>query len=442
MKTRIIRSFVQTALLCLTISQLAGFANAQDAPKKADIPPAADKPALTKPAETPAAQTPAAAPAPTPPGTITYSGLVDWYLGINFRAPRSNAKPYAPAFTGTTTPSGEVIRSDNFGLLFNINDREPSFSLGEFNINRTEGKGFPFGITATLTVGDSARLYHANEPGGTSSWQTLHNLYLSKNVHVAGRDVEIDFGKWATPIGLEVLESSSNDNYSRGFDFVYGYPNYHAGVRAKLPLNSRISLEAAVVNGWNDVADDNNAKTVYAVLTLKPNPRLTANLSYIGGAEGTGAFGSGIPKDLGSVTVNLVDANTSYQITPKAKLAGSLTYGNASGSVNNVHESGDWLGMGGYARCQLTPKFAIAGRLEQFEDIPGVGGNGLRVGATGGYLKLRGATLTLEYTLLRDHLVSRLEYRHDHANHAVFGNGSGSGTPDQDTLYFSQVYKF
>jgi len=79
MKTRIIRSFVQTALLCLTISQLAGFANAQDAPKKADIPPAADKPALTKPAETPAAQTPAAAPAPTPPGTITYSGLVDWF---------------------------------------------------------------------------------------------------------------------------------------------------------------------------------------------------------------------------------------------------------------------------------------------------------------------------------------------------------------------------
>lgn len=74
MKTRIIRSFVQTALLCLTISQLAGFANAQDAPKKADIPPAADKPALTKPAETPAAQTPTA-------GVCPYTAGHDHLLG-------------------------------------------------------------------------------------------------------------------------------------------------------------------------------------------------------------------------------------------------------------------------------------------------------------------------------------------------------------------------
>jgi hypothetical protein len=79
-------------------------------------------------------------------------------------------------------------------------------------------------------------------------------------------------------------------------------------------------------------------------------------------------------------------------------------------------------------------------RVEQFEDIPGVGGIGLRLG--GGYNKLNSATLTLEYVSLRGRLISRLEYRHDHARTPFFGADTGAVAADQDTIYLGEVYKF
>src|SRR5205085_1457598 len=105
--------------------------------------------AQTAPAA-PAPQPTPAAPAGPAPGTVTVSGLLDWYFGINARAPRSAT---GGPFAAIVTPSGETIGIDNFGRAFDINDRDPSFSLGEVGITRTPGKGFPLGVTATLTVG-------------------------------------------------------------------------------------------------------------------------------------------------------------------------------------------------------------------------------------------------------------------------------------------------
>ena len=159
---------------------------------------------------------------------------------------RASAKgPFGSAFAGTITPSGEHIGIDNNGRSFDINDREPSFSLGEFNINRTEGRGFPLGFTATLTVGDTARIVHATEPGGTAAWQTLQQLYVTKTPHFLGRDIAFDAGIFVTPIGYEVIESTSNDNYSRSFSFQYGTPFYHAGVRATVPITPKLQLLGA-----------------------------------------------------------------------------------------------------------------------------------------------------------------------------------------------------
>ena len=70
----------------------------------------------------------------------------------------------------------------------------------------------------------------------------------------------------------------------------------------------------------------------------------------------------------------------------------------------------------------------------------GPGGRGLRLGIPG-YAKLSSTTGTLEYTFLRSHLLTRLEYRHDHSNAAFFGAGSNA-VREQDTVTASAVYKF
>ena len=395
-------------------------------------------PDATKPATPPTvAPTPAAAAAPTPPapGTVTYSGLIDVYYGINTRAPRAaNNGP----FGGATGPDGTHVSIDNVGRAFDINDRDPSLSLAELNVVRTHNKSLPIDITATLTFGETARLVHITEPGGTAAWQFLQQLYATYTPHVLGRDIAIDFGKFVTPFGLEVIESVNNDNYSRGFNFQFGVPLYHAGLRATAPIDTKgqFTVQAGIVNGWNNVADDNNGKSVYGQLVWKPTPKLTGIFGVLGGPEGTGA-GYPVLKQDGNINTNLYDAQAIYQMDAKTKFAANVTYGAASGDATGVHYSDNWLGLVGYARHQFTPTIAGAIRIEQFED-----NNGTLRTFTPGYERLREITLTGEYATLRGRLIARLEYRHDHASLPVFGTGSGDVTSDQDTLTLSGVYKF
>lgn len=431
--------------------RLASLLRAQDAPQttppqtnppQTSTPP--QKPSEGQPNQTTTAPTAVAPAAPTPPGTITYSGLIDVYYAINARAPYFAGKsPFGGhSFSGYVTPSGEHFGIDNVGRSFDVNDREFSLSLGEFNITRTEGKGFPLGFTVTLTTGDTARLVHITEPGGTGAWQNIQQAFVTKTVNVAKRDITFDAGIFVTPLGLEVIESTSNDNYSRSFGFQYAIPFYHAGLRVGVPITSKLQLLAAAINGWNNIADDNDGKSGIFQLTYKPTATFTGIASFIGGDEGTGAYGPGLaPKNDGSINTYVTEAQGILQVTPALKLSGIIDYGTGSGNVPGPkHVSGTWLGIAGYARYQLNSRLALAGRIEQFDDNAGAGGVGLRTGGLG-YNRLREGTATLEYTFLRSHLVTRLEYRHDAANQSFFGAATNA-VRDQDTALVSAAYKF
>ena len=84
-----------------------------------------------------------------------------------------------------------------------------------------------------------------------------------------------------------------------------------------------------------------------------------------------------------------------------------------------------------YARYQANAPAALALRLEHFEDNAG-----LRLGTRA---IVNSITATYEY-VVSNALVNRLEFRHDASGEAIFTGGSGSKT--QDTISFSQVYKF
>lgn len=374
------------------------------------------------------------------PGTFTFSGLVDFYYGINFRKPGGTAAPFAPAFTGAVESNGNVIRIDNAARFNDINDRELSFSLGELDITRTQGKGLPFGFRATLTVGEAPRFFHATEPGGPEAWQTFHNLYLTRSFRAADRDMSVDAGIFSSPFGVEVLESTANDNYSRSMLYIFS-PFYHMGARLNTPITNNLSLQAGVVNGWNNIADDNDDKSGYLQFTYKPNSRLTTILSWIGGEESTGLFGPLVaPKGNGSLFTSHFDLNAVWQVTDRTKLTAWFLYGNGAGSINGAQRSGNWIGYALYAKHQITPQWSIAGRVDQVEDIPGANNFGVRFGATG-YTKLQSGTVTLEYAPV-SRVVTRLEYRHDSSNVMLFGSGNTGTIKDQDTLTMSAAYKF
>lgn len=408
-----------TALTTVAFGLTVVAATAQDAPKP--------EMKTEKKMDTPAP----AAPAGPAPGSVTVTGLIDGYFQVNYQHPGSKGKSTLAAPYAGVNATRAFDYQDGFGL-----------SLGEINIVRTAGKGFPLGVTATLTAFDTPPVVYATEPGRKSGYEGIQQLYVTYTPHVLGRDVAIDFGKFVTPTGYEVIESSSNDNYSRGLLFTYGVPFYHTGFRFAAPISKKLAFTGGIVNGWNNTADDNEAKSVFTQLTWTPSTCFTGTFNFIGGSEGTGAYGTSVPTNgAGNITTNLFEFIPVFNPTSKLKLAGDLLYASGAGDVNGSHVSGNWFGVAAYVRYQATPQIAGALRIEQFEDqpgagkLPGAGFGGLRFGA--GYVKLNSFTATFEYAAFHGKLISRLEYRHDKSSQPFGAIGQ-----DQDTLTLGEAYKF
>lgn len=168
--TRILRTLL-SLLSCAVIGLSAVSVRAQDAPKP-DAPKLDEKkqekpaaPAAGQPGGPPAAQAAPAAPAAPAPGTVTVGGLIDGYYQLNFQHPKGSPTFAAPT-TGGNSGGVNATRAfdyhNNFGL-----------SLGEVNITRTAGKGFPLGFTGTFTVGDTSPVVYAFEPGHRNGFEAI-----------------------------------------------------------------------------------------------------------------------------------------------------------------------------------------------------------------------------------------------------------------------------
>src|SRR5207302_11056951 len=125
------------------------------------------------------------------------------------------------------------------------------------------------GFRIDLDYGATAGLVAGFEPGGTTLYQNIQQAYVSY-LAPTGSWLQIDFGKFVTPAGYEVIETKDNGNYSRSLLFAVAIPYYHMGLRASYPLSDKVSLTGFLVNGWNNAADNNTGKTVAGSLAVKP----------------------------------------------------------------------------------------------------------------------------------------------------------------------------
>ena len=293
-----------------------------------------------------------------------------------------------------------------------------------------KAKAFRSAFTATLTVGDTARLVHATEPGGTSSWQTIQQSYLSPKRRTAGPRHCLRRRHFRHATGPR----SDRKHQQRQLLAQFRLPVRHSALSCRISRHrshhAQTALLGAGVNGWNNIADDNDGKTAIFQLTWKPSSTFTGILGFIGGSEGTGAYGPGLaPKNQAASIPTYMRRRASGRRLPLSNCPASWIMARDRAMCRAAqaqrHVSGTWLEPGGLCALSVQPRLAIAGRIEQFDDNAGAGGMGLRTGGTG-YNRLREGTVTLEYTFLRSHLVTRLEYRHDASNQSFFGAGGGT----------------
>src|SRR6266478_2067806 len=188
---------------------------------------------------------------------INVSGFVDVYYSYNFNRPLSMTNQ---------------LRN------FDLDHNQFKLSLAELVIQKAPS---PVGFRIDLDYGPTTDFVHAAEPtspnipdangNGRETFKNIQQAYVSW-VAPIGKGLTIDFGKFVTHMGAEVIESKDNWNYSRSFLFAFAIPYYHAGVRASYPVSDKLTVNGYLYNGWNNVTDNNNQKTFGAEITLNLLP--------------------------------------------------------------------------------------------------------------------------------------------------------------------------
>jgi hypothetical protein len=379
--------------LCILAMALSAWAADIDTPQPTDAPDQAQAPA-------PAA---AAAPAPPPDAPAKLHGFVfsayaDGYATINFNHP------------------SDLSGGLGNGLYnFNDNNGTPRLNLMKVTLDKSDTQ---FGFHIDAGFGETMRQIHAGDVSAQNNkaLRYIEQAYVIwKPHHTHG--TEIDYGSFVTSAGAEVIESNANWNYSRSLLFAWAIPYYHAGLRINMPVTKSWTLGAQVVNAWNTDWGVHNMQNI-GVTSAWTKTLYTWSVNYY---EGPNNFGTTTGKK------NLVD--TTLLLTPAGKFNFYVNgdWGQ-NGNPSGIGAS-NWYGVAGAMHYQMGKKFSLSARAEVFDDRDGY--------STGVMQTIKEGTATGEYKY-NDHLLGRIEYRHDWSNVPFFDRGADLFiVPNQTTVTFA-----
>jgi hypothetical protein len=306
-----------------------------------------------------------------------------------------------------------------FDVLYNSFD----VSMAEIWIAKSPTADSRIGYKVRTTFGSAADIM-ASASGQflkESPYKNIEEAYGSYLAPV-GKGLQIDVGKFVTNAGAEVIEAKDDYNYSRSLLFQLAIPLYHSGVRLTYSPNDKVTLMGGVINGWNDVNDNNTAKSVMASVTFKPSGSLSVIENYIGGPEQ--------PNDNDDWRT-LSDTVVTYTVNPALSLMANYDYGHDTNAADGT--SVHWQGVAGYLKYQANKYVALIPRVEYYNDANGF--------TTGVVQNLTDATVTLEIKPA-DNFMWRIEYRGDFSNQSPFTTSNGTPKKNQQLFMMGFLYNF
>jgi hypothetical protein len=385
--------------ICFTAIVVSFFAFGQEStPRPADGAPAGE-----------ATSAPGAEAAPV-------AALPKWYERIKLEGLAEGY--YSYRFQGATTDKINELRAfDNLNNTFT-----PSW--GKVAISMAAA---PVGFRLDLAFGPVADI--GGPDLGTAPYPGFVNLAAEVYKHILQGyasakffdRLTVDFGKFYTSAGAEIFENSGNWLTSRSMIFTYG-PYTHAGLRMSLPINDVFTVQASIVNGWDNIVTAISPKmyNVSAFLNLSSGTSIAFN--FYGGPQNTAN-----PRLL----FDLVAAQT----------VGA--FGINLNGIYGMEASNKWYAGSLMAKYTIADRFRIAARVEYFGDP-----DGFRTAQAGSsYLN---STLGFGYIVTNPDAFGtvelRPEFRHDQqlsgGTAAAPGVFVGGTSASQTTAQFTMVAWF
>lgn len=362
-------------------------------------------PTQTTQSQTSAAQSPPPS-SPDPLRGTTVNVLVDGYYGYN-----------------ANNPIGRVNRLRAYDISSNAFSLNQAAVIVENAPDPDHGKRF--GLRLDLQFGQATATLQgnaANEPRP----DVYRNVFQAYGTYVApvGNGLTIDFGKWASAIGIENNYTQDQINYSRSYWFNF-LPFYHMGIRMSYPLTKSVTANYWITNGTQQTEPFNGFKDQLFGLALQPAKNFSWTMNYYLGQEHPnvvflpGSTQPDLPNEQGlpflpispapKGKLNILDTYASWQATRRLTVGVEGDY--VIERLQTTSAPSRVTGGAGYARYQLSPRVAIATRFEYLSDH-----GGLFSGTT---QALKESTVTLEQRLFEGFLI-REEWRRDFSDHPFF----------------------
>jgi len=187
-------------------------------------------------------------------GKITVGGYLDTYYAYNFSEPNGNTTPY--------------FVSSNRHNEVNINLAYVDLRYNTQNVRARLVPGFGTYVNAN----------YATEPGVLKNlMEASVGIKLLKN-----KNYWLDYGVIGSPFTNESYVSKDHLIYSRSFA-AENVPYYLCGARMTMPLSAKTTLYLYLLNGWQQIMNQNNHLSFGSQLEYRPNSKNLINWNtYVG----------------------------------------------------------------------------------------------------------------------------------------------------------------
>ena len=291
---------------------------------------------------------------------------------------------------------------------------------------------FTAGFHTEVLVGQDATVIQSD--GGTFNLGPqgdIPHLYVTLNVPTAsGNGLQFKVGRIPTLLGLEVIETYANPNWSEGNQFVYVENFTATGLSVETKFNNYVDLQLRVINGWDQVSDNNSHKSFMGRVGLYPNTGTSLGIVGYWGAEEPGNNSANRYGFEGLLWRKLGKAAVWVQ--------GDYGTEQANAALPDPTQDAKWWALGGWVTYDFSTTLGLALRGDYVNDENGARSsfNGLVGFPANTGQKFGSGTATLNIRAWPGAVV-RPEVRYDRSTLQAF-----AGKKDQVTVALGVAYLY